>query len=240
MHNCKTTQSELIDLVLAEGQRAANPPETTGDQRKLERLRTALANCGDCRAEYTALRRTLSTFEQAAQAAVPGAAFWPGYHSRLAARLTNAAATNLTLFPEDRPSQRVWSLLKAFSNASVRIPVPVALAILLLSGIAGISAFVLPSSGSKQPEPSSPAVAVVTKTIEVPLVKERLVTRVVYVTRNRKQSPARAGDNNTLSNSATTAQIAPEPANTVFNLADFKPTDHVKLTIIKGSYHDEK
>jgi hypothetical protein len=236
MHNCKTTQSELIDLVLAEVQTAANPLEMASDQGKLERLRTALGICSDCRAEYASLRRTLSTFEQTVRAAVPGAAFWPGYHSRLAARLTNAAATNLT--PRERPSLQVWSLLKAFSRASVRIPVPVAAVILLLFGI---STFVLlMARGSKQPEPSSPAVTVVTKTIEVPLVKEKVVTRVVYVTRNRKQSPAQAGGNNTLNSSATTARLAPEPANTVFNLADFKPTDHVKLTIIKGSYHDEK
>jgi len=241
MHNCKTIQSELIDLVLAEVQTAANPIETATDQGKLERLRSALAICSDCRAEYASLRRTLGTFEQTVRAAVPGEAFWPGYHSRLAARLTNAASTNATLHPQERSSRQVWSLFKAFVGASVRIPVPVAAVILLLFGIGGISTFVLLTArGSKQPEPSSPAVAVVTKTVQVPVIKEKLVTRVVYVTRNRKHSPVEAGGNNASDSSAATAQLAPEPANTIVNLADFKPTDHLKLTIIKGSYHDEK
>jgi hypothetical protein len=237
MHNCKTTQSELIDLVLAEVQTSAGAFETAVEQGKLERLRTALAICSDCRAEYASLRRTLGTFEQTVRAAVPGEAFWPGYHSRLVARLNNAAATNLTVPLKDRPSLQVWSQLKAFSRASVRIPVPVAAVILLLFGIATFA--LLTTRGSQQPEHSSAAVTVVTKTIEVPLIKEKFVTRVVYVTRNRKHSPA-AGGNTASDSSAATARLAPEPAKTVFNLADFKPTDHLKLTIIKGSYHDEK
>jgi hypothetical protein len=63
-------------------------------------------------------------------------------------------------------------------------------------------------------------------------VRERVVTRVVYRERDRRQ-PSRANIN-------AIAARSNEPAETPISLVGFKPTNEVKLTIIKGSYRDEK
>jgi hypothetical protein len=83
---------------------------------------------------------------------------------------------------------------------------------------------------------TAPQPIVVTKTVEVPVpretVRERVVTRVVYRERDRRQISAAKAN--------AIAARRNEPAETPFSLIGFKPTNEVKLTIIKGSYRDEK
>jgi hypothetical protein len=81
-----------------------------------------------------------------------------------------------------------------------------------------------------------PQPIVVTKTVEVPVpqetIRERVVTRIVYRERDRRQY-SRANVN-------AIAARRNQPAETQISLVGFKPTNEVKLTIIKGSYRDEK
>ena len=84
---------------------------------------------------------------------------------------------------------------------------------------------------------SVPPPIIVTNPVAVPVphetTREKIVTRVVYRDRVRRQPL-----------SATRNEIAVqrnEPAAaTPISLVGFKPTNEVKLTIIKGSGHDEK
>ena len=62
---------------------------------------------------------------------------------------------------------------RRFWSASIHIPVPVACALLLLAGAA---AWLWPNPA---PKPAAPRVIVETKTVEVPVVKERIIYRDV-------------------------------------------------------------
>ena len=233
MHNCKTTRRSLIDLALDETQASARSVESV-------RLLAELKKCGACREEYASLRRTFSVVDQATQSAAPAESFWPGYHSRLSQRLKNAAQTDShALRVQPRTPARMWSTLTRIAGASVRIPVPVAAVLFLFFGLSMF--LVLQARGQAKQKPLPPATAVETRTIEVPVIKEKIVTRTVYVAKNRRLSPAQSEPNRTWSSSGATAGLPKEPANnTAVNLSGFRPTDQVKLTIIKGSYHDEK
>jgi len=78
----------------------------------------------------------------------------------------------------------------------------------------------------------------------VPVIREKVVTRVVYVEkyRNRSRSvpnelnvaqAARAGTG--LAKADTSGSVTPS-----MSLLGFKPTDQVQLKVMKGSYRDEK
>jgi hypothetical protein len=79
--------------------------------------------------------------------------------------------------------------------------------------------------------PSPAAVSVVTRTVEVPVVQERVVTRVVYRER-RNASPQLAQKLRSLPRE--------EASQGAESLAGFTPAHEPKLTIIKASYRDEK
>src|SRR6185436_5485423 len=120
---------------------------------------------------------------------------------------------------------------------SVRVPVPVALALVFLFAVIVVSLAGRASirqATNAIPPTQSPSVE--TRLVEVPVIQERVVTRVVYVEKKSSRSPVsnspnrengfpRAGSNNS--------------AETALSLVGFKPTDQVKLSIIKGN-RDEK
>lgn len=233
MHNCKTTRTNLIDLAFDETRSRAR---SAADERLLAELK----ECSACLAEYASLRHTLSVVNQTTRTAVPAESFWPGYHSRLSQRLGKAAATeSLSLHFQPRTSARVWSTLKGIFGASVRVPVPVAAVVFLFFGLA---MFLLTQArGPAKPGSLTPARAIETRIIEVPVIREKVVTRVVYVAKKRQMSPAQSEPARTQSLASATARLIKESANkTTQNLSGFRPTDSVKLTIIKGSYHDQK
>jgi len=212
MHNCKANRETLIALAL-------NPSDQT------QSLPAELETCATCRKEYAALRNSLRIAGQAKQSALPGESFWPGYHARLRQRL-EAGSESQAL--EKRTGLK--TLLGNLFTSSVRVPVPVAAGLLLF--LVGSFAFAL---NSRRPT-TAPQPIVVTKTVEVRVpqetVRERVVTRVVYRERDRRQISAAKAD--------AIAARRNEPAETPFSLIGFKPTNEVKLTIIKGSYRDEK
>lgn len=251
MHNCRLTRNGLVDLALDE--------MPSGEA---EQLLSELNGCSSCREEYATLRNTWRISGQALQSALPTEEFWPGYHARLRDKLSQQ------LYPEvEQDSQqasqpswssplwlRIWSAvvmqtasLRSMAwklvTTSVRVPVPVALALVCLSGIsvlalAGRAPIGRPSTGWEpvSATPSTQLHSVETRLVQVPVIQERVVTRVVYIEKkssrstasnspNREYGVARAGSDNS--------------AETAMSLVGFKPTDQVKLSIIKGN-HDEK
>jgi anti-sigma factor RsiW len=227
MHNCNSARTNFVELALAE-----LPPAES------QRLLGELNGCDACRVEFAALTSTLHVSSQAIRSSLPPEEFWTGYNQRLQARLS-AATEN----PREQPSSNVpripgfWTTLVKFSTARVHVPVPVALAaVLLLVG----SSFMFRARGNAVTQPASPLVSVETRIVEVPVVKEKVITRVVYVEKPGQRG--RRGES--LENSSAipnTVARAGFPSNTSsLNLVDFKPTDQVQLTVIKGAYKDEK
>jgi anti-sigma factor RsiW len=230
MHNCPQTQAQLHDLVCN---------ELTPDVR--EHVLAELADCAACQAEYLALATTLRACDQAKTCAQPAEDFWPGYSARLDARLQtldreSAAAPG----PIATTRRSALSSLWRARTATVRVPVPVALAAGLLLVV--LSALALRSAPSHA-LPLAPAQVAATapvRVVEVPVVQEKIVTRTVYVTRNEKvlnQRKAQA-TRTTLARRDVSNEIeqqAPPAA-----LAGFQPAGEVKLRVIKGSFTHER
>jgi hypothetical protein len=126
------------------------------------------------------------------------------------------------------------------ATTSVRVPVPAALATMVLIGI---FFFVLRSRGQANLSPSTPLAAVETRTVQVPVIHEKVVTQVVYVEKKGRRSRGKADqqDRAGLNAANTIARAGSDTSGKpAMSLVGFKPTDHLRLTIIKGSYQDEK
>jgi hypothetical protein len=98
----------------------------------------------------------------------------------------------------------------------------------------GFSLFALRSSGPRNIPPSIPLVAVETRTVPVPVIQERVVTRVVHVKQRGRGKRGAAGQSD-LSTSNVARASLDASGKTAMSLVGFKPTDQVKLTIIKGN-----
>ncbi len=211
MHNCEENRDILIALAL-------NPPDQT------QSFPAELDRCATCREEYAALRTLLRAVDQTKQTALPAEKFWSGYHTRLRNRLEKESPARVAS-PAAAAHISLRTLLENLFTSSVRVPLPLAAALLVFLG--GSFVFAL---NSRRPANAPPPV-VVNRTVEVPVfqekIQEKIVTRVVYRERDRRQ-PGSA--------SAIASRQKESAAETPISLVGFKPENQVKLTIIKGSY----
>ena len=236
MHNCKLFRNSFIDLALDE------IPSARSTQ-----LLAELNNCQACREEYAALRSTLHISDQALRSGLPGEEFWPGYRTRLRAKLLATPAQvestgelhSSAAFPAPKSlSSQLWLALRTMATTSVRVPIPAALAVLL---VFGAYFFVMRTRGQVNATSLPPVVFAEPRTVEVPVIQEKVITRVVYVEKKNRRfgrdtnQPANPGGINGVAGTGSDATNR-----TALSLAGFKPTDEVKLTIIKGSYKDQK
>jgi hypothetical protein len=204
MHNCKATRERVAELLLS-----------GSDYRPDE-----LLVCEDCCREFDALKATLRVTLRLMEKATPPPTYWTGYHARLRDKLTTASSR---LVDERKPSWFVRVM-----TASVRVPVPVGVALVL---VFGALLFFMPRVVEKRFSP--PAVAVQVP-VEVPVIQERIVTRIVY-RRAKSQAVAPVSDQRfDGSTLARSQRISP------VSLIGFKPLDEIKMTVIKGGSPDEK
>jgi hypothetical protein len=214
MHNCKATKTILIELA-------------AGDANQLP---GEIENCAGCREEFASLRIALRAADTAIDLAQPAEAFWPGYHERLRQHLQNSQTTGGWLPPR-------FSMLGWFRRAlitSIRVPVPAALAFMVLLVFSIF--FTVQTRRASGAGSILTAPPIVTKTVEVPVVRDRVVTRVVYRIIQRPSRDVSARD---LARARDFRQAEPA-AVTAQGLEGFKPANEAKVTIINGSYHDDK
>jgi anti-sigma factor RsiW len=226
----------LIDLALDE----ISPARS-------RQLLAELNACPECREEYAAVRSTLHVSTQALRSGAADESFWPGYHERLRHALVagstretvNVLDNNSERAQSAKTSDRAWLALRAMLTTSVRIPVPAALALMVLFAISVVG---LRWPGQVNTIPATPIAAVETRTVTVPFVQEKVITRVVYLPARPSKQGRRGVDRPTPSSlGSTLASTTPgESRQSALNLAGFEPTDKVRLTVIKGSYRDEK
>jgi len=253
MHNCRLTRNGLIDLTLDEMSSA-----------EAKQLLAELNDCAACREEHATLRNTWRVSGQALQSALPTENFWPGYHARLQGKLIqHLQQANEKASSSLQPAQqslnsplwlRLWigvvtqavslrSIGRKLATTSVRVPVPVALALMLLFGISLFAVRARGPVGPVSATPSDQLASVETRVVQVPVIQEKVVTRMVYVGKkgSRSRSAAYRLDRENLNAANRLAMSGSEPSGkTAMSLVGFKPTDQIKLTIIKGSYQDEK
>lgn len=214
MHNCKETKERLIEMVLDGVDGAA---EWDG--------------CAECASEFAALNATLRMTRRVSETAAIGESYWSGYHARLRQKLATAITTSHA--ETQRRGEKLGPLfatLRLCVRSSVRVPVPLAAAMII--GCVALTVFAL--RRTEQPVAQPPLLVHVP--VEVPVVQERIVTRVVY---RERRSPSKRPINNTRTES-TFARSRKPPTGDVPSLTGFKPTDEVKLVVIKGGSPNEK
>jgi hypothetical protein len=115
-------------------------------------------------------------------------------------------------------------------QTSIRVPVPVGLALILLLG--GSLFFAIRAAAPQD----TPPPLIVRVPLEVPVIQETVVTRIVYRDRYR---PAVLRQVNAANDQSTLAQSQKHEV-TPASLVGFKPLEEIKLTVIKGGTGNEK
>jgi hypothetical protein len=207
MHNCTETKERLIELVL--------------DGRSTAELNA----CAECRAEFQALNMTLRMTSRLSETAAPAESYWSGYHARLRRKL--ATAPNPSHAETQRRKEKLGPLFETMRlcvRTTVRVPLPLAAAVIITCLALGVFAI------RRAEKPVAQPPLLVRVPVEVPVVQEKVVTRVVYrAHRSSPKNPRRA--------------INDAPTENTFaksGLNGFKPTDEIKLTVIKGGTPYEK
>jgi hypothetical protein len=218
MHNCTETKERLVELVL--------------DGRPLE----AGDTCAECRAEFDALNMTLRMTSRVSETVAPAESYWSGYHARLREKL----ATTPT--PSHAETQRrkeelgpLFETMRLCVRTTVRVPLPLALAVIIACLTLGVFAI----RRAEQPVVQAPLVVRVP--VEVPVVQEKVVTRVVYRDRRSSSRNSRRAINDDARTESTFAKSRKPATDEIpASLNGFKPTDEIKLTVIKGGSPYEK
>jgi hypothetical protein len=181
-------------------------------------LPAELGQCNECRAEFEALNATLRVTARLRETVAPSEDYWIDYHARLREKLFHAKAQRSKgdFAPLFAPLRLCVNLLVRLLKSSVPVPVPLAVAAIILL-------VVIATRQSPAPNP-----VVVQVPVEVPVIQEKTVTQVVYREKRPTPKPSKR------------ASIAPTSENTFANLTGFKPTDEVKLTVIKGGVPNEE
>jgi anti-sigma factor RsiW len=230
MHDCRQTQANLIDVIFDEADGATRT-----------RLLAEVERCAACAAHYRSLAATLDACDEASAALAPTESYWPRYHAALTRRLHGAAGETRT--PPAAPSRA--SFRKRLLTTSIRVPAPLAAAAALL--LVATSVFALMLAARPAPEPvvlaapvtESPEAAPQIKFIEVPVVREKIVTQIIYLPRRSDGDGRRFAARENLAGvgrrDASPAPVANTAATPRANLSGFKPAGEVNLRIIKGS-----
>jgi hypothetical protein len=239
MHDCRHTQDNLIELLFDE----------PADSATRSRLLAEVEACAACAAQYRSLAETLDVYNEASAASMPRESYWPQYHAALNRRLHNAAG-EAQVSDARRAQQQGVPFWKRLLTSSIRVPAPVAATAVLL--LIAASVFALSLAARSAPEPvvlaapnaSEGEAAPQIKFIEVPVVREKIITQTLYVPRRNNSG----GDEATIARRAPSREnlarvsrqnanaSAPETAATPHaNLSGFKPAGEVNLRIIKGS-----
>jgi len=216
MHNCKDVREQLTELLL------------DGDGRAEEML----DQCGECRTELETLAATLRMTRRLRETVTPNESYWTDYHAQLRGKLDQFHTKAQRLKQTKTQSEElkpglgftfvplVRSLRLCVKTFLRPVPVPLGV-VLLLIAVGVLSLFLIRATKPAASPIQTPVVVQVP--VEVPVIKERTITQIVY--RERRQPPK-----------PVKRSIEP-PVNT---FAQFKPTDDVKLTVIKGGSPNEK
>ena len=214
MHNCKKTRERFTELLLD----GTNVRDDTVLDLELKR-------CAECHDEFDSVKKTLRITSRLIETATPPESYWTAYHARLKQEISRP------LEAQRRSVRTSW--FKELFKSAVRLPVPVAVSLTLVFTIALLSA--LRNAGPSDIPLQTPSVIHVP--VEVPVIQEKVVTRVVYRDRAAKvvkQITGASPINSSLARSQKPEKVTPP------TLVGFKPLDEIKLTVIKGGSPDEK
>jgi hypothetical protein len=230
MHDCRLTQEHLLDLIFDE----LDAPARVSLLAEVDR-------CARCGIEYRSLAATLRACDEVAAIAQPQAGYWPVYHDALSHRLRRAASTVNGAAHSKAP---IWRHL---FNTSLSVPAPLAAIVLLLllaSSILSLFLLVRPAPApivinAPHTAPDAPQV----KLIEVPVVRDRMITQTIHVRRRNSNSSGRRRTprvNLARFNRPEASRMNTNVA-TRAKLSGFKPAEEVKIRLIrKGDANEQQ
>jgi len=164
----------------------------------------------------------------------------------------DARARLLADFRASAPPAPLWRRALA---AELRVPLPVAAcaALALIASLFALGARGRTRAAAAEAKTTPPPEV---KFIEVPVVRERVVTQTVYVEKKGRgglrlspsQSPPREAEREALAQGATREDAGGQPPSrdsnagyfTRVNMEDFQPADEVKIRIVKRGGTDER
>ena len=219
MHNCREVKEQLNELVL-----------------NGEVLPAELSACSECREEFEALNATLRMTRRLYETATPPEAYWTSYHAQLRQKL---------IFPA-KAQRRKEALLPSFAflfaplrlgaQTSIRVPLPLAIAVVIMFLVLGVFAF----RPSQQPNVPGQTPVIVHVPVEVPVVREKTVTQVVYRDRKPRFRSSQQPVDGPKPETTFARSQKPSSEDIPPSLTGFKPTEEIKLTVIKGGFPNEK
>jgi hypothetical protein len=225
MHKCSETKERLIEMVLDGVDCAAE-----------------LDGCAECRTEFAALNATLRMTRRVSET-FPDESYWSGYHERLRQKIVTSEGIShakAQRCEKDAGKNRASALRLIFAplrlcvRTTVRVPVPlVAVAILAFAALG-----VFAARAARRPAVQTSVIVQVP--VEVPVVQEKVVTRVVYRDRYLPLRTSRRVINDTHAESTFARSRKPATEEIPASLTGFKPTEEIKLTVIKGGGPNEK
>ena len=225
MHNCSETKERLIEMVLDGVDCAAE-----------------LDSCAECRTEFAALNATLRITRRTSETA-SDEDYWSSYHARLRQKLLMSekiSHAKAQRFKQDAKVDRASALRLFFAplrlcvRSVVRVPVPLVVLTTLAFAALGLFAY----RAVRRPPVQTQVIVQVP--VEVPVVQEKVVTRVVYRDRRSASKISRRAINDAGSESIFARSRKPSTDEIPASLTGFKPTDEIKLTVIKGGSPNEK
>jgi len=235
MHNCKETREIFTELLL-----------DGIDFRSDQAISAELRRCSECRLEFETLSATLRMTSRVSEVATPAEDYWPAYHAKLRQRLVDAQTPTTSRAQAQRHKEKLGplfeplrpgagnSLFVRFLKTTVPVPLPLGIALVVAA------ALLIPLAIRAARVQPSNTTTIVRVPVEVPVVQEKIVTRVVYrdrqpVVRTTKRATDAARAETTFAKSQRTRTEAMPTS-----LVGFKPSDEVKLTVIKGGVPNEK
>jgi hypothetical protein len=194
--------------------------------------------------EFEALSATLRMTHRVGESVAPVDDYWPAYHSKLRQRLETTTSRAKAqrhkdelgpLFEPLRPGAGT-SLLSRFLRTSVPVPLPVGVALVIAA-----AALLIPLAirAARKDVQQSNNTTIIRMPVEVPLVQEKVVTRVVYRNRREVISKKRERESSRAESTFAKSQRS-QPEAIPLGLSGFKPSDVIKLTVIKGGVPNEK
>ena len=210
MHNCNETRERLIEMVLDGVDCAAE-----------------LDGCVECRTEFAALNATLRMTRRLAET-TPNENYWPAYHATLRQKLEGISHAKAQRRKQDAEDDRASALRLFFAPLRLCVRVPVPVLVMTIVALAVLAVFAVRTT---RPQVDQNEV-VVRVPVEVPVVQEKVVTRVIY--RDRVQWKISRVPANTQAESTLARSRKPATEEIPATLTGFKPTEEIKLIVLKG------
>jgi hypothetical protein len=229
MHNCRETRERIAEFAL------------DGVDVRSDEVAATLDQCSECHAEFVSLSATLRMTTRLRDTAAPAESYWTGYHALLRKRLLSAGEE-----PPAKAQRRKDELGPLFASfvplrlcvkaLLFRVQVPLVAAALVVCSLIALFAFV----ATRRPTVQAQAPVIVHVPVEVPVVTEKIVAKIVYRDRRSRSRSAKRTGNGPTADSTLARSQKPQIETVPVSLTGFKPNDEIKLTVIKGGSPNEK